>query len=40
MHIRPNDEFPVIIISRLPNGNLNGMKFGQNDGDEKFIDEL
>ena len=40
MHIRPNDEFPVIIISRLPNGNLNGMKFGQNDGDEKFIDDL
>ena len=40
MHIRPKDEFPVIIMSKLPNGNLNGMKCGQNDGDEKFIDEL
>ena len=29
-----------MIMSRLPNGNLNGMKFGQNDGDEKFIDDL
>jgi hypothetical protein len=40
MHIRPNDEFPVIIMSKLPNGNLNGMKFGQNEGDEKFVDDL
>lgn len=27
MFIRPNDEFPVIIMSELPNGLLNGMKF-------------
>ena len=31
MFIRPNDEFPVIIMSELPNGLLNGMKFPQNE---------
>ena len=27
MFINSNDEFPVIIMSELPNGLLNGMKF-------------
>ncbi|MBP3790410.1 MAG: hypothetical protein ILA26_00065 [Methanobrevibacter sp.] len=31
MFIRPNDEFPVIIMSELPNGLLNGMKFPQEE---------
>lgn len=31
MFIRPDDEFPVIIMSELPNGLLNGMKFPQNE---------
>lgn len=34
MFIRPNDEFPLIILSELPNGLLNGIKFGQNEGEE------
>ncbi|WP_296804224.1 hypothetical protein [uncultured Methanobrevibacter sp.] len=40
MFIRPGDEFPLIIMSVLPNGNLNGMKFGQNKGDVTYINEL
>ena len=31
MFIRPGDEFPVIIMSELPNGLLNGMKFPQEE---------
>lgn len=27
MFICPNEEFPVVIMSELPNGLLNGMKF-------------
>ena len=27
MIIKPGDEFPLIIMSELPNGRLNGMKF-------------
>ena len=40
MFVRPGDEFPLIIMSVLPNGNLNGMKFGQNKGDVTYINEL
>ena len=40
MFIRPGDEFPLTIMSVLPNGNLNGMKFGQNKGDVTYINEL
>ena len=29
MFIRPGDEFPLIILSELPSGLLNGMKFPQ-----------
>ncbi len=31
MFIKPNDEFPVIMLSELPNGLLNGMKFPQKE---------
>ena len=37
MIINPDDEYPVTISSLLPNGKTNGMKFGQNQNDLKFI---
>ena len=40
MFIRSGDEYPVVIMSELPNGNLNGMKFGQSQGDVKYINNL
>lgn len=40
MFIRPSDDFPVAVISELPNGLLNGMKFGLSEGDVEFINEL
>ncbi|WP_407422965.1 hypothetical protein [Methanobrevibacter sp.] len=40
MIIRPGDEYPVVIMSRLPNGSLNGMKFGITEGDVSYINEL
>ena len=40
MFIKPNEEFPLIIMSELPNGLLNGMKFGQNEGEEMYINEV
>lgn len=40
MFIMPGDEYPVVIMSELPNGNLNGMKFGQSQGDVKYINNL
>ena len=40
MFIRPDDEFPLIILSELPSGLLNGMKFGRNEGEEIPINKL
>lgn len=40
MIIKPDDEFPIIIMSELPNGLLNGMKFGQHEDEEIPIDKL
>ena len=40
MFINPNDEFPVAVISELPSGLSNGMKFGQREGAVEFISEL
>ena len=40
MFIKPNEDYPVIILSELPNGLLNGVKFGQNKDDLKYINEL
>ena len=40
MFIRPDNEFPIIIMSELPNGRLNGMKFGQTKSDVEYINEM
>ncbi len=40
MFIKPDEDYPVIIMSELPNGSLNGMKFGQTKDDEVYINEL
>ena len=40
MFIKPNEEFPLIIMSELPNGLLNGMKFGRSVGEEIPISKL
>lgn len=40
LFLKPNEEFPVIVMSILPNGLLNGMKFGQNEGEEIPINKL
>ena len=40
MFINPFDDFPVVIMSKLPNGNLNGMKFGLSEGQVIYINEL
>ena len=40
MLISPEDNFPVTVISELPNGLLNGMKFGQREGDVEYVSEL
>ncbi|WP_407374190.1 hypothetical protein [Methanobrevibacter sp.] len=40
MIINPQDEFPVIVISKLPNGRLNGIKFGRSKGQLAYINEI
>ena len=40
MFIRPDDEFPVVILSELPNGTLNGMKFAQSENNVEYINNL
>ena len=40
MFLNPGDDYPVVIMSVLPNGNLNGMKFGQSESDVKYINKL
>ena len=40
MFLRPGDDYPVIILSVLPNGLLNGMKFGLTEDDVAYISEL
>ena len=40
MFIRPDDEYPIAIMSELPNGRLNGMKFGQTKSDVEYINEM
>lgn len=37
MIINPDDEYPVIISSLLPNGRTNGTKFGQSSDDLVYI---
>ena len=40
MFIKPNDDYPVAILSELPNGSLNGMKFGLTQDDVVYINKL
>ena len=40
MFIKPGEDYPVIIMSELPNSSLNGMKFGQTKDGEIHINEL
>lgn len=40
MFLNPQDEFPVVILSKLPNGLLNGMKFGRVKGQVTYINGL
>lgn len=40
MFLKPDEEYPVIIMSELPNGSLNGMKFGRSEDDVKYVNEL
>ena len=40
MFIKPNDAHPVTILSKLPNGLLNGMKFGRTRDDVTYINKL
>ena len=40
MFIDDSNEFPVIILSKLPNGNLNGMKFPKNSDKVVYINDL
>ena len=40
MFIKPNDAHPVTILSKLPNGLLNGMKFGRTRDDVTYFNKL
>lgn len=40
MFLKPYEEYPIIIMSELPNGKLNGMKFGQTEQDVLYINKL
>lgn len=40
MFLKPDEDYPVIILSVLPNGNQNGMKFGQTSDDVLYVSEL
>ena len=40
MFIKPGKDYPVIILSELPNGALNGVKFGKAESDVVYINEL
>lgn len=37
MIINPEDDYPVVISSILPNGKTNGIKFGQSSSDLIYI---
>ncbi|WP_405303960.1 hypothetical protein [Methanobrevibacter sp.] len=40
MYLNPDDDFPVKVMSKLPNGKLNGIKFGQTKDDLTFVNRL
>ncbi|MBQ6511858.1 hypothetical protein [Methanobrevibacter sp.] len=40
MYLNPDDDFPVKVMSKLPSGKLNGIKFGHEKDDLTFVNEL
>ena len=40
MFLKPDDDYPVVIMSILPNGRLNGMKFGRKKGQVAYTNEV
>lgn len=40
MFIKPDDDYPITIMSELPNGSLNGMKFGRTVDDVAYVNKL
>ena len=40
LFISQNDDYPVAVMSILPNGSLNGMKFARTEGDVEYVSEL
>ncbi|WP_296882722.1 hypothetical protein [uncultured Methanobrevibacter sp.] len=40
MFIKPDDDYPITIMSELPNGSLNGMKFGRTADDVAYVNKL
>ena len=40
LFLKPGEDYPVIVLSELPNGLLNGMKFGLTEDDVAYINEL
>ena len=40
MFIKPDEEFPIVIMSKLPNGLMNGMKFSRNESEGIPISKL
>ena len=40
MIIKPDSDFPVTVMSELPNGLLNGMKFGLKKGEVAYTNEF
>ena len=40
MILNPDDEFPIIVISKRPNGALNGIKFSRIEGKLEYVDRL
>jgi hypothetical protein len=40
LFLKPGEDYPVIVLSELPNGLLNGMKFGLTEDDVAYINGL
>ncbi len=40
LFLKPDEEYPVIVLSELPNDQLNGMKFGLTEDDVAYINKL
>ena len=40
LFLKPDEDYPVIVLSELPSGLLNGMKFGRTEDDVAYINKL